>query len=535
MQFSVEYSNSANLDPPVISTVDAGIQGTTVGFTVTTPNLNVTRGVVLFLPKSGNPAGDAWTHLELTNNGSGRWTGAATVAAGLANQPIGQYFVQLLDNAGNVATSSNKAANFVAPVLPISAGIHILANNAAPTATAYTAPVSVRLTNDSGGSGAGTFQIAIDGATPTIFTAPITLTADGVHTVDAIGADGSHTQAFITISTHAPTVTVTTPGNGNQYPLGTTITAAFNCASLVPLATNGCVQTSPAPGSPLANTVGLHSFTVRATDSLGRVTIQTVTYTVVTINPALSATVVVSSPATVTFGSPLTFTATVSPSVPAGGPSPSGTVSFFVDGQPRALDTVTLVAGVTKPKNGVAIGTASMSTAGLAAGSHTVTASYSGDANFAPSTSTGAASVVTCTATISGPHSGATVIGAGVTCLLGAQVTGSVTVSKGALVDLENSSIAGSLTASGAAALRLCGSTVDGTVSITGAKGFVLVGDAGEGCGPNNLGSALILTNNTKGVQAIGNRVSGAVTSSGNAGSGPFPLDLAPVVAGNHP
>ena len=70
----------------------------------------------------------------------------------------------------------------------------------------------------------------------------------------------------------------------------------------------------------------------------------------------------------------MTFTATVTAKSPGGG-IPTGTVTFK-DG-PSTLGTATL--------NGS--GQAMFTTSTLAAGSHSITASYGGDANFKGSTS----------------------------------------------------------------------------------------------------------------------------------------------------
>jgi hypothetical protein len=53
--------------------------------------------------------------------------------------------------------------------------------------------------------------------------------------------------------------------------------------------------------------------------------------------------------------------------------------------------------------------------------------------------------------------------------------------------------------------------------------------------GLGTVTGSLDLTNNHHGVQAIGNRVGGAVINSGNSGAGLFPDDLGPVVSGNGP
>lgn len=68
-------------------------------------------------------------------------------------------------------------------------------------------------------------------------------------------------------------------------------------------------------------------------------------------------------------GRAMIFAATVA-AVPAGAGTPTGTVTFRADGGPATLATL-------------ACGVATFTT-GLGAGSHTITAGYSGDAHFHP-------------------------------------------------------------------------------------------------------------------------------------------------------
>src|SRR5439155_6287947 len=77
-------------------------------------------------------------------------------------------------------------------------------------------------------------------------------------------------------------------------------------------------------------------------------------------------------------GQTVTFTATVSMVAPGAG-TPSGTVQFQADGSNLGSPVpVSTTLGVT---------TASLSTAALAGGTHTISASYSGDNNFTNSAS----------------------------------------------------------------------------------------------------------------------------------------------------
>ena len=94
----------------------------------------------------------------------------------------------------------------------------------------------------------------------------------------------------------------------------------------------------------------------------------------VLINASTKATTtkLVSSKNPATFTQAVTFTATVTPQ---GKGTPSGTVSFF-DGASNIGSS---------PLNGSGVATFATST--LALGTHSITASYSGDANWAASTS----------------------------------------------------------------------------------------------------------------------------------------------------
>jgi hypothetical protein len=90
---------------------------------------------------------------------------------------------------------------------------------------------------------------------------------------------------------------------------------------------------------------------------------------------AASTTTLVSSPNPSTFGQSVTYTATVD-SVPPGTFTPTGTITFALTGGP----TITVSVD--------AAGQASVTDNSLNAGSHNVTATYSGDANLDPSSAT---------------------------------------------------------------------------------------------------------------------------------------------------
>ena len=132
--------------------------------------------------------------------------------------------------------------------------------------------------------------------------------------------------------------------------------------------------------TPNASYSGADSFTFRAKDAQA-------TSNTATINISVTATVVATSTSVAsnrnpsTAGNAVTFTATVS------GGTPTGTVTFFVDGV--AVGSPVTLAGTT----------ASLITATLGAGAHSVTAQYSGDATHTSSTSLALTQQVNKTAT----------------------------------------------------------------------------------------------------------------------------------------
>lgn len=146
---------------------------------------------------------------------------------------------------------------------------------------------------------------------------------------------------------------------GNEVTLGTSGAAAFDTKDVgtgKTVTVGGLVLTGPAAGN-----YALSTDTVSVTAA---------------IMPAGSTTALVASSNPVLQGSPLTLTATVSPADDADEAALVGTVQFLSDGQPLGAP-VTLVNG-----------RASFTTAALAYGSYTITATYSGSADFLNSAAT---------------------------------------------------------------------------------------------------------------------------------------------------
>ncbi|MGR3938065.1 beta strand repeat-containing protein [Streptomyces sp. BRA346] len=155
--------------------------------------------------------------------------------------------------------------------------------------------------------------------------------------------------------TCTPTGTVTFVISG-----GPTLTGTLNASG------QACVTTS-------ALGVGAHTVTATYGGSTG-VAGSTATGTA-TVNTAGTTTTITSTPNPSAPGQTVTFTATVAPVAPATG-TPTGTVTFVISGGPTLVGTLN------------AAGQTTVSTNALTTGSHTVTATYSGDSCFNSSTAT---------------------------------------------------------------------------------------------------------------------------------------------------
>ena len=184
-----------------------------------------------------------------------------------------------------------------------------------------------------------------------------------------------------TLSSSAPsgssfgqTVTFTAtvaPSSGTGTPTGTvTFTVDGTAQTPVSLQVVGGVDQASLP--PISSLTG-GSHTIKATysgdNTFSSSTAQSLTQTV----NLIAATIVLSSsaPDRSTFGQAVTFTATVAPGSGTG--TPTGSVTFTIDGMAQAPISLQEVGVVVQ---------ASLSLTTLAGGNHTIAASYSGDANF---------------------------------------------------------------------------------------------------------------------------------------------------------
>ncbi len=274
-------------------------------------------------------------------------TFTATITPSVSGSPVPTGRVTFFDGVkslgGSVNLSAAGTAAFTTTANQLLGGTHSItavytgdANFATTTSPVYSFQVNAVPTSTS---------LVVSPATQTTFGSPITLTA----TVSHSGAT-------------APTGTVT-------FFDGTTSLGSPN------LPASGTV-TFTTTATQLGG--GSHSLTAfySGDTKYDNSTSTAVNYTV---NPAATATTLTVTPASPqTFGTPVTFTATITGTT--GGVLPTGTVTFM-DG------TATLASGIAVGGTAPIIATYTPTNSQFIGGTHSVTAVYSGDANYATSTS----------------------------------------------------------------------------------------------------------------------------------------------------
>jgi uncharacterized repeat protein (TIGR01451 family)/CSLREA domain-containing protein len=198
---------------------------------------------------------------------------------------------------------------------------------------------------------------------------PVTVGGTLTYTI-TVNNGGPSTATNVTLADTLPasvTFGSATPSQGSCTQSGGTVTCNLGSIADGGSATVTITVTPNAAGT-ISNTA-----TVSANESDPNSANNTATATT-TVIKANTTTTVTSSQNPSTYGQPVTFTATVTAVAPGGG-TPTGTVTFY-DGT-TVLATVALTGS----------GQATFTTSSLFIGTHSITATYNGDANFNASTS----------------------------------------------------------------------------------------------------------------------------------------------------
>jgi hypothetical protein len=226
--------------------------------------------------------------------GSGIASCVGTVPSGSAvdTSALGthDFTVDAADNAGNPNSASvtYNVVDVTAPTITINAPVdNVDVSRFATVAADYSCA------DEADGSGlASCVGTVADGAN-------LDTTILGSHTfiVKAIDNAGNTTTESVTynvVDVTPPTITINAPGDGTSVPQNTVVGADYNCADeLGGSGLASCVGTV-ANGSAIdTSSLGVHSFTVDATDNAGNPNTKTITYTVVDVT---APTITVSTP-----------------------------------------------------------------------------------------------------------------------------------------------------------------------------------------------------------------------------------------------
>ncbi len=435
-----------------------GTQAVTVTNTILpSQTINPSGSVVLSATvtsqtSSGAPTGtvtfyDQFTATSITTvpltvgTGGSQSSTASVTVTGVLSQGGHPIVAQYSGDTTYAAASSQPVVVQVQPSPTVTVVTPVSTNPAPGSSLTVTATI----TSSNAGAGAlapsGTVDFRLDGvsqgikavvpgvpaAPSTNSTSSITFTVPysaGTHQIvgfysgDTNYNNSTSAAAAITVSTSTPTVTLTpattTPAAGSSLALTMTITPPGSTTTpptgTVTVTMDGAnVGTAPVvSGSPsstatlniTAPAIGTH--TLQATYN-GDANFSTATSTAVSITVAKANTTLTLTPATTTptGGSSLLLTATLAP-VGATPSTPTGTVTFTLDGVSQG--TATLTSGTT----------ATLTINAPTSGSHTVQASYSGDTNFQSSISSAVTLNVakTSTTTVITPVSGTVALGA---------------------------------------------------------------------------------------------------------------------------
>jgi hypothetical protein len=481
---TVQYSGDANFlasasspaqaltvsKDPTLSSVSVDVSPSTYGQTVT-----LTAAVQL---EFGSGATGSVSFLDGTTvlgsapyaNGGAKFT-ISTLGGG-SHSITAQYSGDTYF-ASSTSTALTQTVNPAATSISVASGTSPSTFGQAVTLTATvqslagtTATGSVTFMDGSYGIGTGTLANN---------TAQLTLSslAVGSHNISAVyggnaNLTGSTSSAITeTITQAATTTAVTSNLNPASFGQCVQLSATVQPASGTTKAT-GTVSfldgsTSIGTGT-LANNVaalsycgfagGTHSITANYSGDSNYISSVSAALTE-TVSPVSSSVAVASNQNPATFGSVVTFTATVAPSV--SGASATGSVTFF-DGS-TSLGTAT-----------VSSNSAQLNVSSVAVGSHSVTAKYGGDGNFNGSTSATLTEIVNAAPTTTTVLSSLNPASYGQSVILSASIQPPSGVSAtGTVTFFDGSASVGTATVSSNAAQMAVSSLLAGTHSITAA------------------------------------------------------------------
>ncbi|RPE37315.1 YVTN family beta-propeller protein [Streptomyces sp. Ag109_O5-1] len=385
--------NTANTTATLTSSPDPSVFGQTKVLTAT---------VTPVAPGTGVPTGTVTFFDGMTSLGTGTLDGSGVATLSVSNLSVGTH--PLTAAYGGDTSHNGSTSPIDTQTVNAANTTTALTSSPDPSVFGQTKVLTATVTPVAPGTGVPTGTVTFfDGMTSLgtgtlngsgVATLSVSNLSVGTHPLTAAyGGDTSHngsTSPVDTQTVNKANTTTAVSSSPNPSVFGQSVNLTATVAVVAPgggvpggtvtFFVGGIPQTPAVPlnGSGVATlsistlSVGTRSVRASYNGSAGYNTSTSPTISQV-VSKANTSTTLTSSPDPSVFGQTKVLTATVSPVAPGGG-TPIGTVSFF-DGM-TLLGTGTLSGGV-----------ATLSTSALALGSHSLTATYGGSANFNGSTS----------------------------------------------------------------------------------------------------------------------------------------------------
>ncbi len=364
-----ETVNQANTAITLSSSANPSTYGSSVKFTATvTPS--AATGTVTF--KDGS------TTLGTGTISGGKVTFSSSTLA-LGSHSITASYGGATDYSGSTSSVLTQTVNQVSTSVTLASSANPSAFDSSVKFTATVTPTAAAgtVTFADGGTTLGTGTISGGKTTFSIATL-----AAGSHSITASYGGGTDYRGSIsstltqTVNKANTTVTLASSANPSGYASSVTFTAKVTPSAATGTVTftdgsttlgTGTISNGEATYSTSTLAVGSHSITAAYSGDPNDNSSTSSTLTQ-TVKKATTSTALSSSSNPSTYGSPVTFTVTVTPS------TATGTVTF--KNGSTTLGTAT-----------ISDGNATYSTSALAVGSHSITAAYGGDTNDNSSTS----------------------------------------------------------------------------------------------------------------------------------------------------
>ncbi len=328
--------------------------------TVNPENSNTTLQGLLYNPSTGNST-------ALSNNATYSYGGIITLraqVAGLSGQGTATGNIVLTDSGAPLDGGTfrlNSTSNTEDQSRALAPGNHVIAASYSGDASfnpSNSSPVSINISKGQTATSMQAGTPILSAASDLVLT--VQVSARGYGSASQQGFGASAPSGFVTFS-FGSLVLGAVPLTQNTYP------ATFSDSGSVTF-------TVPANQLPIGNSSVTASYSGDTNYSASVSPAVAIIVTGATESPTL--TTLTESATQVASGAPYTFTAAVAPAIPPGTPTPTGSVAFYVDGYIGA--TVPVLSGIASATN---------SQLSIAAGTHLITAIYSGDTLYQSSVS----------------------------------------------------------------------------------------------------------------------------------------------------